>query len=87
MCINEFIKNLQLCVQNSQDLFKEIMPLCRKTNEIINDVFTNNERIMEQFVKDLFLGRVQAFVNTNIELYREKDIEKYLDTIYLYYNK
>ena len=29
-------------------------------NEIINDVFTNNERIMEQFIKDLFLGKVQV---------------------------
>jgi hypothetical protein len=32
-------------------------------NEIINDVFTNNERIMEQFIKDLFLGKVQVGCN------------------------
>jgi hypothetical protein len=45
---------------NMGDLFKEIVPLCKRTNEIINDVFMNNERIMEQFVKDLFLVRVQV---------------------------
>lgn len=38
------------------------MPLCAKTNEIINEVFLNNERIMEQFVKDLFLDRVQVLI-------------------------
>lgn len=86
-CINEFIKNLQLSVQNARDLFKEIVPLCKKTNEIINEVFSNNERIMEQFIKDLFLTRVQVYVNTSIEQYRETDLEKYLDTIYMYYNK
>jgi hypothetical protein len=36
------------------------MPLSIRINEIINDVFTNNERIMEQFIKDLFLGKVQV---------------------------
>ena len=42
---------------------------------------------MEQFAKDLFMGRVQTYVNGNIDKYRETDMEKYLDTIYLYYNK
>lgn len=60
VCINEFIKNCQLSVKNSTNLMSELVPLCRKTNEIINEVFTHNEKIMEQFVKDLFLGRVQV---------------------------
>jgi hypothetical protein len=59
-CINEFIKNCQLSVKNSTNLFSELIPLCRKTNEIINQVFAHNEKIMEQFVKDLFLGKVQV---------------------------
>lgn len=48
-------------MKNSNDLFSEIMPVCVKTNEIINEVFLNNERIMELFVKDLFLDRLQVF--------------------------
>jgi hypothetical protein len=43
-----------------RDIFNEILPLCLRMNDIINDVFTNNERIMEQFIKDLFLGKVQV---------------------------
>jgi len=74
-------------IQNSRDIFVEIVPLCKRTNQIINEVFVNNERIMEQFVKDLFTGRVHDFVMTNVEKYKEVDNEKYLDTIYLYYNK
>lgn len=46
---------------NSKDIFSDIMPLSIKINEIINDVFLNNERIMEQFIKDLFLGKVQVY--------------------------
>jgi recyclin-1 len=86
-CINEFIKNSQLAISGSRDIFVDILPLCKATNETINQVFINNERTMEQFVKDLFLGRVQTYVNTNVEKYKETDLEKYLDTIYLYYNK
>lgn len=86
-CINEFIKNCQLSVKNSSNLLAELVPLCKRTNEMINDVFSNNEKIMEQFVKDLFLGRVQQFINENIKKYRETDLEKFLDTIYLYYNR
>ena len=47
-------------IQLQKDIFNEILPLSIKMNEIINDVFTNNERIMEQFIKDLFLGKVQV---------------------------
>ncbi len=43
-----------------RDVFNEILPLCTRMNDIINDVFTNNERIMEQFIRDLFLGKVQV---------------------------
>ncbi|CAF0747382.1 unnamed protein product [Brachionus calyciflorus] len=86
-CIIEFTKNLQLSIKDSQDLFSELLPLCIKSNEIFNEVLPNNERIMEQFVKDLFLDRVQTYVNLNIEKYKETDLEKYLDTIYLFYNK
>lgn len=85
-CINMFIKNSQMSVKNSNNLFTELVPLCRRTNEMINEVFSNNEKIMEQFVKDLFLTTVKDFVNANIEKYRETDLERYLDTIYRYYN-
>lgn len=64
-----------------------MLPLCRKTNEIINEVFNNNEKIMEQFVKDLFQGRINNFINADIEKYRETDKEKYLDRIHINYNK
>ena len=61
-CINEFIKNCQLSLKNSTNLLSELVPLCRKTNDIINEVFLHNEKIMEQFVKDLFLGKVQVVI-------------------------
>ncbi len=59
-CVNVFIKNCQLSIKSSNNLFQDIVPLCKRTNDMINDVFNNNEKIMEQFVKDLFLGRVQV---------------------------
>jgi hypothetical protein len=42
---------------------------------------------MEQFVKDLFQGRIQNYVNADIEKYRDTDREKYLDRIHINYNK
>ena len=95
-----------------RDIFNEILPLCLRMNDIINDVFTNNERIMEQFIKDLFLGKVQVnylsrcspverpqtcrsyffspiknYIAETTRSLKETDVEKYLDTIYVYYNK
>ena len=49
-------------LSSDKDIFNEILPLCKRTNEIINDVFNNNEKIMEQFVKDLFQFKVQVFL-------------------------
>jgi hypothetical protein len=34
-----------------------------------------------------FLNFNKNFVNSNVEKYKDVDLEKYLDTIYLYYNK
>lgn len=59
-CIHMFIKNSQMSIKNSNNLFGELVPLCRRTNEMINEVFSNNEKIMEQFVKDLFLTTVKV---------------------------
>jgi hypothetical protein len=56
-------------LQASKDVFVDLIPLCKKTNEIINEVFINNERIMEQFVKDLFLGRVQVILYSTTFLF------------------
>ena len=49
----------------------DLIPLSSKTNEIINEIFINNERIMEQFVRDLFLGRVQV-INALIDFSNAK---------------
>lgn len=86
-CVGEFIKNCQLSIKHSNNLFQDIVPLCRRTNDMINEVFSNNEKIMEQFVKDLFLGRVQQFVHETVGQHRDTDLDKYLDTIYLHYNR
>jgi exocyst complex component 5 len=86
-CISEFIKNSQLPMQYTKDIFADIIPLCKSTNEIITEIFNSNERVMEQFVRDLFLGRVQHHVNSNIKQYEDNDSDKYLETIYLSYNK
>ena len=45
---------------SSKDIFADLLPLCKDANDIINEVLPNNERIMEQFIRDLFLGKVQV---------------------------
>ena len=48
---------------------------------MINDVFINNEKVMEQFVKDFFLGRVQV----KKTYYHSKDFLRlnYFDVIFI----
>lgn len=45
------------------DLFQSIPPLCTKTNEIINEVFSSPETVMTKFVLNVYHGKLQVRIN------------------------
>lgn len=44
----------------SSDPFAEVLPLCRKSNELIQQVFTNPDLVMSKLVQNIFLTKLQV---------------------------
>ena len=62
----------------SSDPFAEVLPLCRKSNELIQQVFTNPDLVMAKLVQNIFLTKLQVQVNMVyllfLSLFRKKHL-------------
>lgn len=42
------------------DLFDDVVPLCTKTSDVINSVFSSPDAVMSRFVQNIYHGRIQV---------------------------
>lgn len=42
------------------DLFDDIVPLCRRTNELITEVFSNHDAVMGKFVQNIYHNKLHV---------------------------
>ncbi|KAL3183456.1 hypothetical protein MRX96_033573 [Rhipicephalus microplus] len=68
-----------------KDMFSNIVPLCERSEQVIEEVFTNPEQVMCKFVSNIYNGKLQEYIQSNLS--DRSDPEKYLRTLYELYSK
>ncbi|XP_064622369.1 exocyst complex component 5-like [Lineus longissimus] len=84
-CIDAFVEESQKGKFVQQDVFAETLPLCYKTNLLINEVFTNPEAVMAKLVLNIYHGKLQDHINGILS--DRFDSEKYLKNLYTLYTR
>ncbi|KAM7282659.1 exocyst complex component 5 [Ixodes scapularis] len=84
-CVDTFIDQSQMGAFLKKDLFADIVPLCERCEQIIEEVFTNPEQVMCKFVCNIYNGKLQEYIQSNLS--DRNDPEKYLKTLYELYSK
>ncbi|XP_045120957.1 exocyst complex component 5-like isoform X1 [Portunus trituberculatus] len=88
-CIDAFIEEAQHGSLRSQDMYHEVVPLCRRSEVLIKEVFTNPDQVMGKFVLNIFQGQLQEYIQmklenkTQLELYLKNLHELYCQTVKL----
>ncbi|KAL1425614.1 hypothetical protein MTO96_019040 [Rhipicephalus appendiculatus] len=84
-CIDTFIDESQMGAFMRKDMFSNIVPLCERSEQVIEEVFTNPEQVMCKFVSNIYNGKLQEYIQSNLS--DRSDPEKYLRTLYELYSK
>lgn len=84
-CIDAFIEQSQMGAFIGVNIFVDIVPLCAKSQVIIEEVFINPEQVMAKFVLNIFHGKLQEHIQA--QLNNKTDPEIYLKTLYDFYSK
>ncbi|XP_072929894.1 exocyst complex component 5 [Epargyreus clarus] len=79
-CVDAFIETSQNNALLGKDIFSSVLPLCKKNNTIVSNVFPNPEQVMSKFVLNIFHLKLQKYIQT--KLADKNDIEKYLRNLY-----
>ncbi|KAJ8308969.1 hypothetical protein KUTeg_013843 [Tegillarca granosa] len=61
-CIEAFIEESQKGAFFKADPFDDVVPLCTKTSDVINSVFSSPDTVMSRFVQNLYNGRIQDYI-------------------------
>ena len=65
---------------SGSDVFTELLLLCDRYYELINQVFDNREQVMSKFVSNIYRSKLQIYVSG--KLADNSDRNKYLTTLY-----
>lgn len=85
-CIDVFIADSQKSQFNSQDVFKDVVALCRNVNGLVKSTFgINGEMVMGKLVQNIYEGAIQKHVDHKLENRLQKD--SYLENLYSMYSK
>lgn len=84
-CIDAFIEEAQRNAFYKPDLFDDVVPLCRRTNELITEVFSNHDAVMGKFVQNIYHNKLHKYIASQLE--HEADPESYLDNLYKLYTR
>lgn len=76
-CMDAFIENFQSTYLSSKSIFNEIVPLCLRSQTIVNEVFINPEQVMSKFVLNIFYGKLQEYIQQELDS-EQNDSESYL---------
>lgn len=84
-CIDTFIDESQMGAFMKKDMFADIVPLCERSEQVIEEVFMNPEYVMCKFVSSIYNGKLQEYIQSNLS--DRNDSGKYLRTLYELYSK
>lgn len=48
-------------------MFLEVVPLCHRSETLINEVFTNPDQVMGKFVLNIFQGQLQEYIQARLD--------------------
>ncbi|XP_041469326.1 exocyst complex component 5-like [Lytechinus variegatus] len=78
-CVDAFIEESQMNCFILQDVCEDLLPLCKKVNALIHDVFSSPESVMGRFVVNLYEDKLQTHVKG--KLADKNDLEHYLKNL------
>ncbi|XP_052273620.1 exocyst complex component 5-like isoform X2 [Dreissena polymorpha] len=84
-CIDTFIEETQKGKFLSADPFSEVLPLCTRSNELIQEVFTNPEAVMGKLVQNIYITKLQVCIQNKLN--KKDDPEQYLKDFHDIYTR
>ncbi|XP_038046156.1 exocyst complex component 5-like isoform X2 [Patiria miniata] len=82
-CIDAFIEESQANTYIFYDVYEDLIPLCKKVNNIVHQVFSSPESVMGKFVLNLYEVKLQEHVKQ--KLANHEDMEHYLKDLHELY--
>lgn len=85
-CKDAFIEKSQISIFLGVGIFNDIVPLCEKSQLVVQEVFTDPDQVMSKFVLNIYKGKLQEYIQNRLE--NEKNApEEYLTTLHELYSK
>ncbi|XP_074596876.1 exocyst complex component Sec10 [Brevipalpus obovatus] len=85
-CKDAFIEKSQSGIFLGVGIFNDIVPLCEKSLTIVQEVFTDPDRVMSKFVLNIYKGKLQEYIQSRLENDQDSP-EEYLTTLHELYCK
>ncbi|XP_046852595.1 exocyst complex component 5-like [Xenia sp. Carnegie-2017] len=87
-CVDVFISESQKSQFNSQDVFKDVVGLCRNVNSLVKFVFgMSGGMVMDKLVQDVYEGAIKKYVDHKLDHRIATQKESYLENLYVLYRK
>ncbi|VDN02421.1 unnamed protein product [Thelazia callipaeda] len=92
-CLDAFVEHMQINAFRGDNVFDDILLLCRKTQPMLREIFPNPDQVMSKLILNLFHGKLQVcfqtlngqeVITTKLSEF-EADLEAYLTTMYELY--
>lgn len=91
-CIDAFIEQSLMGVivgsspLDHRDGFSEILPLCKRIQVIVKDVFRNPDEVMSKLLLNIYSGKLKDHIDHTMRMV-DHDQEKYLNELYVQYTR
>ncbi len=83
-CVDAFIEESQANTYIYHDVYEDLMPLCKKVNGLVHQVFSSPESVMGKFVLNLYEVKLQEHVKAKLSN-KEDDREHFLKNLHELY--
>lgn len=84
-CVDAFIEQSQMSTLVGKNVFRDVIPLCRKNYDIMKEVFLNPEQVMAKFILNIYHGKLQNHIVTILA--DKKDTSLYLENLHELYSR
>ncbi|XP_033629656.1 exocyst complex component 5-like isoform X2 [Asterias rubens] len=83
-CVDAFIEESQANTYIFHDVYEDLIPLCKKVNSLVHQVFSSPESVMGKFVLNLYEVKLQEHVKEKLSN-KDEDREHYLKHLHELY--
>ncbi|XP_076314022.1 exocyst complex component Sec10 isoform X1 [Tachypleus tridentatus] len=84
-CIDAFIEQSQMGAFLGSNIFADILPLCERSQKVMQEVFTSPEQVMAKFVLNIYHGKLQEHIQSKLN--DRSNTDKYLRSLYDLYSR